>query len=72
MLVTLTGKGYEVALNYEVLKNKKLTWTTGVNYSHNHVVLTRLDPSAGSYIGETNLGSPGQEATLITRSYAGS
>jgi iron complex outermembrane receptor protein len=35
------------------------------------VVLTRLDASAGSYIGETNLGSPGQEATQITRSYAG-
>ena len=66
----LTGKGYEIAINYQVLKNK-LTWVTGVNYSHNHVVLTRLDPSAGSYIGETNLGSPGQEATLITRSYEG-
>ncbi|MEO7767261.1 MAG: SusC/RagA family TonB-linked outer membrane protein, partial [Ferruginibacter sp.] len=67
----LKGTGYEIALNFEVLKNKKLTWTTGVNYSHNHVVLTRLDPSAGSFIGETNLGSPGQEATQITRSYEG-
>jgi len=67
----LTGKGYEIALNYEVLKQRKLTWTTGFNYSHNHVVLTRLDPSAGSYIGQTNLGSPGQEATQITRTYAG-
>ena len=67
----LTGKGYEIALNYEVIKQGSLTWTTGVNYSHNHVVLTRLDPSAGSYIGQTNLGSPGQEATQITRTYAG-
>ncbi|CAN5497252.1 TonB-dependent receptor [soil metagenome] len=67
----LKGTGYEIALNYQVLKNKTLTWNTGINYSHNHVVLTRLDPSAGSYIGETNLGSPGQEATLITRSYEG-
>jgi len=66
----LKGTGYEIALNYDVLK-KALTWNTGINYSHNHVVLTRLDPSAGSYIGETNLGSPGQEATLITRSYQG-
>jgi TonB-dependent starch-binding outer membrane protein SusC len=67
----LTGKGYEIALNYDVLKQKKLTWTTGINYSHNHVVLTRLDPSAGSYIGASNLGTPGQEATQITRTYAG-
>ena len=67
----LTGKGYEIALNYDVLKQKKLTWTTGFNYAHNHVVLTRLDPSAGSYIGASNLGSPGQEATQITRTYAG-
>lgn len=67
----LTGKGFEIALNYDVLKNKKLTWNTGINYSHNHVVLKRLDPSAGSYIGETNLGSPGQEATQITRTFEG-
>jgi TonB-linked SusC/RagA family outer membrane protein len=68
----LTGKGFEVALNYEVIrKTSKFNWTTGVNFSRNHTVLTRLDPSAGSYIGETNLGSPGQEATLITRTFQG-
>ena len=67
----LKGTGFEVQLNYDVLKHNALTWTTGFNYSHNHVVLTRLDPSAGSFIGETNLGSPGQEATQITRSYEG-
>ncbi len=67
----LTGKGYEIALNYDVLKQSKLTWTTGINYSHNHVVLSRLDASAGSYVGAANLGSPGQEATQISRSYAG-
>ncbi|MEO6315914.1 MAG: SusC/RagA family TonB-linked outer membrane protein [Chitinophagaceae bacterium] len=67
----LTGKGYEIAINYDVLKQRKLNWNTGINYAHNHVVLSRLDPSAGSYIGQTNLGSPGQEATQITRSYQG-
>ena len=67
----LKGTGFEIALNYDVLKHNKLTWTTGINYAHNHVVLKRLDPSAGSYIGETNLGSPGQEATQITRTYEG-
>ncbi len=29
------------------------------------------DIAPGSYIGETNLGTPGQEATQITRAYAG-
>jgi len=67
----LTGKGYEIALNYDVIKQKKLNWTTGINYTHNHVVLSRLDPSAGDYIGASNLGSPGQEATQITRTFAG-
>jgi TonB-linked SusC/RagA family outer membrane protein len=68
----LTGKGFELALNYEVIrKTSKFNWTTGINFSRNHTVLTRLDPSAGSYIGETNLGSPGQEATQITRTFAG-
>ena len=69
----LTGKGFEAALNYKVVAGKgdKLNWTTGVNFSTNKVKLTRLDPSAGSFIGETNLGSPGQEATQITRTYEG-
>jgi TonB-dependent starch-binding outer membrane protein SusC len=67
----LKGTGFEIALNYEVLKHNKITWTTGVNFSHTHIVLSRLDPSAGSYIGQTNLGSPGQEATQITRDYQG-
>jgi len=62
-----------LALNYKVIAGKgdKLNWTTGVNFSTNKVKLTRLDPSAGSFIGETNLGSPGQEATQITRTYEG-
>ncbi len=67
----LKGNGIEVALNYEVIKKSNLSWNTGINFSHNYVELSRLDPSAGSFIGETNLGSPGQEATQITRSYAG-
>lgn len=68
----LTGKGFEVALNYEVIKKtNKFSWTSGVNFARNHVVLTRLDATAGSYIGQTNLGSPGQEATQITRSGQG-
>jgi len=67
----LEAKGFEAALNYKVITEGKLTWNTGVNYSTNKVTLTRLDKSAGSYIGETNLGSPGQEATQIIRTYEG-
>jgi TonB-dependent starch-binding outer membrane protein SusC len=67
----LEAKGFELALNYKVITEGKLTWNTGVNYSTNKVTLTRLDKSAGSYIGETNLGSPGQEATKIIRTYEG-
>jgi iron complex outermembrane receptor protein len=67
----LEAKGFEAAFNYKVITDGKLTWTTGVNYSTNKVTLTRLDKSAGSYIGETNLGSPGQEATQIIRTYEG-
>jgi TonB-linked SusC/RagA family outer membrane protein len=67
----LNGTGFELALNYEVLKQGNLTWKTGANFATNKVKMVRLDPAAGSYIGETNLGSPGQEATKITRTYAG-
>jgi iron complex outermembrane receptor protein len=67
----LKATGVEVALNYEVVKHRKISWTSGINFATNHVTLSRLDPTAGSYIGETNLGSPGQEATQITRTFEG-
>ncbi len=68
----LKGTGFETSINYEVLKKgRTFSWNSGINFSTNKVKLTRLDPSAGSYIGETNLGSPGQEATQITRTYEG-
>lgn len=67
----LKATGFEVALNYDVIKHKRVNWTTGINFSKNHVELSRLDKTAGSYIGETNLGSPGQEATQITRTFEG-
>jgi TonB-linked SusC/RagA family outer membrane protein len=66
----LKGTGLEVALNYQVIKTSKGSWNSSINYATNKVKLVRLDPTAGSYIGETNLGSPGQEATQITRTYA--
>lgn len=70
---TLTSNGFEMALNYDVLPKGNFTWKTGANFSTNHTKLSKLsaDIAPGSYIGETNLGTPGQEATQITRAYAG-
>lgn len=70
---TLTSNGFEMALNYDVIPKGDFTWKTGANFSTNHTKLSKLsaDIAPGSYIGETNLGTPGQEATQITRAYAG-
>ncbi|HEY5327989.1 MAG TPA: hypothetical protein VIJ27_13380, partial [Mucilaginibacter sp.] len=44
----------------------------GGNISSYHVVLTKLAQSLqGSYVGATNLGTPGQEQTQLTRAVAG-
>ena len=68
----LSNKGFEVALNYDVLKSREFTWNTGITYTHFHIVLTKLDESLkGSYVGATNLGTPGQEATQLTRAVEG-
>jgi len=69
---TLQSNGFEALINYDVIRQKKFTWTTSINYSRAHVVLTHLDQKlAGSYVGASNLGSPGQEATQITRAMEG-
>ena len=70
---TLKSSGVELALNYAVIKNGDFKWETGGNFSTYHVQLSKLsaDIAPGSFIGETNLGTPGQEATQITRAYAG-
>jgi len=68
----LDNKGFEVALNYDVIKNRQWSWNTGVTYTHFHIVLAKLDESLkGSYVGATNLGTPGQEATQLTRAVEG-
>jgi TonB-dependent starch-binding outer membrane protein SusC len=69
---TLTSNGFELALAYDVIKQKDFSWNSGINFSSARVVLKKLDPSlAGSYVGASNLGSPGQEATQITRAVQG-
>ena len=70
---TLSSSGFELALRYDVMKRSHFSWETGGNFSTYNVTLSELskDLAPGSFIGETNLGTPGQEATQITRAYAG-
>lgn len=66
----LKSNGIELALNFEVLRDRDFTWTTGGNFSTYNVKLSKLNVDA-DYVGATNLGTPGQEATEITRAVAG-
>lgn len=69
---TLKNKGVEVLLAYDVFKNKDFTWNTSVNFSTYSIKLSKLNKDlAGTVIGASNLGSPGQEATQITRAVEG-
>jgi TonB-dependent starch-binding outer membrane protein SusC len=68
----LSNKGFELQLTYDVISKSDFTWTTGVTYSSFDIVLSKLDSSLkGSYVGATNLGTPGQEATQLTRAVEG-
>jgi iron complex outermembrane receptor protein len=69
---TLKNKGVEVLVAYDVFKNKDFTWNTSVNFSTYSIKLSKLNKDlAGTVIGASNLGSPGQEATQITRAVEG-
>jgi iron complex outermembrane receptor protein len=69
----LKSSGVELALNFEVLNGNGLKWTTGGNFSTFNVKLTKLNDESlkGGYVGATNLGTPGQEQTEITRAREG-
>ena len=69
---TLENKGIEVLLGYDVFKNKTFTWNTSFNFSTFDISLKSLNKDlAGTVIGASNLGSPGQEQTQITRAVEG-
>ena len=68
----MESSGFEFALSYDVIDKAAFSWTTGGNFSTYNVKLAKLDPNlAGSYVGATSLGTPGQEATQITRAVEG-
>ena len=64
---TMESKGVELALGYDVFKNKTFSWNTSVNFSTFNVKLKKLNAA----VPASNLGSPGQEQTVITRAEEG-
>lgn len=69
---TLTSDGFEFTVGFDIIKSKNFTWNATGNLSTYKTVLSSLDPTlAGSYVGATNLGTPGQESTQITRAVVG-
>jgi iron complex outermembrane receptor protein len=69
---TLKNSGLELLLAYDVFKEKEFTWNSGINFSSYSIKLASLNKDlAGSVIGASNLGSPGQEGTQITRAVEG-
>lgn len=69
---TLKNTGFELLLAYDVIKKAKFTWNTSANFSTYNIKLASLNKElAGNIVGASNLGSPGQEGTQITRAVEG-
>ena len=69
---TLKNTGVEILIGYDVIKNRAFNWNTSVNFSTFSIKLASLNKDlAGNVIGASNLGSPGQEQTAITRAVEG-
>ncbi len=69
---TLKSKAFELQIAYDVIKTRDITWNSSVNFSTYSVKLQSLNKDlAGSYVGASNLGTPGQEQTQITRAVEG-
>lgn len=69
----LNSSGIEVSLGYDILQGSGLKWNSRLNFTTYKIELAELssDFSAGSYVGQTNMGTPGQEQTQITRAMVG-
>jgi iron complex outermembrane receptor protein len=69
----LESNGIELSIGYDVIQKSSFTWNTRLNFTTYNINLAELssDFSAGSYIGETNMGTPGQEQTQVTRAMVG-
>jgi iron complex outermembrane receptor protein len=68
----MKSKGVEIVTAYDVIKTSEFKWNSAVNFSTYNVTLASLNKDlAGSYVGATNLGTPGQEQTEVTRAVEG-
>jgi TonB-dependent starch-binding outer membrane protein SusC len=68
----LKNSGVEILLGYDAVKKTDFTWNTSVNFSTYNIKLKSLNKAlAGNVVGASNLGSPGQEGTQITRAEEG-
>lgn len=69
----LESNGIELSIGYDIVQKNNFDWNTRLNFTTYNIHLAELssDFSAGSYIGETNMGTPGQEQTQITRAMVG-
>ncbi|RLD26347.1 MAG: SusC/RagA family TonB-linked outer membrane protein, partial [Bacteroidetes bacterium] len=56
----LNTKGLEISLNYDVVKNDKISYNTGIIFS---TYKTKLEKNTGGDRTIANLGSPGQNGT---------
>jgi TonB-dependent starch-binding outer membrane protein SusC len=69
---TLKNTGFEMLLGYDIFRGRDFTWNTSANFSTYKIKLTKLNRElAGNVVGASNLGSPGQEGTQITRAEEG-
>ena len=64
---TVSNTGVELALNGDIIVNKPVTWTMGVNYSYGTTKLTKLsnDIYKASYLELYNTGGVGSTAYLF-------
>lgn len=68
----MKNRGIELLLGYDIVKQKEFNWNATANYATYKVTLAKLNKDlAGSVVGASNLGSPGQEQTQITRAVEG-
>ncbi len=68
----IKNHGIEISVNYDMLRGKNFSWSSGANFSTFHIVLSKLDESLkDSYVGASSLGSPGFSGLQVTRAVAG-
>lgn len=68
----LKNQGFELALNYLAINRPTLTWTTGINFATMKTKVVSLSSGdlsvgEGGLLYRANMGSPGQNSTLLVR-----